>query len=449
MARGINRLRALDVRNASTPGVLHDGGGLYLQITHGPNDEHGRVVIRKSWLLRYTSPVTGARREMGLGPLQRVPLADARVAAEEARRGLAQGIDPIEARDVERAAKAAEAARSMTFTEAATAYIAAHRARWRNAKHGEQWTATLTTYAYPVIGKLPVGAVDVPLVLKVLRPIWATKTETANRVRGRIEAILDWAMVSGHRAEGPNPAAWKGRLQKALPARSDVQKVKHRAALPYMEAGAFMARLRSVEGLSALALQLTVLCATRTNETLQAAWSEFDLSNALWTVPSNRTKSGREHRIPLSRQAVALLTDVKALGSPHWVFPGNAPKKGAKRPPLSNMAMLMALQRMAGCEDLTVHGFRSCFRTWAGEATSFPREVAEMALAHVIADATEAAYARGDLFQKRRRLMQAWADYLDRPAKAAGDNVRQIGGKPIARNDSTLLARTGALREAP
>jgi integrase len=295
------------------------------------------------------------------------------------------------------------AAKAVTFDECATAYIASHRAGWRNAKHAAQWTSTLETYASPVFGKVPVQAVDVALVMRVLEPLWSVKPETASRVRGRIESILDWAKVRGHR-DGENPARWRGHLDHLLPARSKVRKIKHHAALPYGDVPVFMVALRGREAVAARALEFAILTAARTGEVLGTKWSEIDLTAAVWTVPALRMKAGAEHRVPLSAPALAVLRAMEKLRDGDFVFPGD------RHATLSNMSMLMLLRRM-GHADLTAHGFRSTFRDWAAECTSFANEVAEMALAHAIDDKTEAAYRRGALFERRRRLMQAWADF--------------------------------------
>jgi integrase len=292
----------------------------------------------------------------------------------------------------------------MTFKQCAEAYVAAHRAGWRNDKHAAQWSATLETYAYPTLGGLPVASVDVGLVLKVLEPIWSTKSETASRLRGRIEAVLDWAKVRGFR-EGENPARWKGNIDHLLPARAEVKAVEHHAALPYAEIGAFMAQLRNQPGMGAFALRFAILTAARTGEVLGTRWDEIDLKNAVWTIPAGRMKAGREHRVPLSSPAVTLLEELAKAKAGEFVFFGQRTVK-----PLSNMALLMTLRRMK-CDDLTAHGFRSTFRDWAAEQTSASREVAEAALAHTLADKVEAAYRRSDLFDKRRALMADWAAY--------------------------------------
>jgi integrase len=404
MARTTGRLTALKVEKAKQSGMYADGGGLYLQISEGG----------ASWIYRYM--LGGRAREMGLGPLALFGLSDARAKALDARRLRHEGIDPIEARKAQRLRARLDAAKTITFTECAEAYIKAHRAGWRNGKHAAQWEATLATYAEPVIGALPVQAIDTALVLKVLEPIWTAKPETASRVRGRIESILDMAKVRGYRT-GENPARWRGHLDKLLPARSKVRKVEHHAALPYAELPGFLIALREQEGIATRALEFTVLTAARTGETIGARWSEFDHLDKTWTIPAERMKAGKEHRVPLSARGLAILQEMQALrpagdANDSFVFPGGKIGK-----PLSNMAFLMLLRRMKR-EDLTAHGFRSTFRDWAAECTNFPSEVVEMALAHAVGDKVEAAYRRGDLFEKRRRVMNAWAEFCAKRAPA-------------------------------
>ena len=306
--------------------------------------------------------------------------------------------------------------RGRTFREVAEEFIARNEAGWRNAKHRQQWRATLATYVDPTLGDLPVSAIDVGLVVQVLDPIWSEKPETASRVRGRIEAVLDAATVRGFR-QGPNPAQWKGNLAHILPARAKVRKVVHHAALPLDDMPGFIAALRGREGMSAQALEFTILTVARTGEALGAIWGEVDLAAKVWTVPANRMKAGREHRVPLSNAALDVLERVRPLalmrdGKPDPatpLFPGHR-----RALPLSGMAMLMLLRRM-GRNELTTHGFRSTFSDWAAEHTAYPREVVEMALAHTIENKVEAAYRRGDLFDKRRLLMEAWASFCELP----------------------------------
>jgi len=390
MARQIGKLSAMAVNKQTKPGLYADGGGLYLQVTESS---------AKTWIFRFM--MAGKRRDMGLGPFHTVGLAEARQAAAECRKLKLQGIDPIAKRQSERLAARAEVAKVNTFKQCAEAYISAHEPAWRNAKHGSQWRNTLTTYVYPVFGELPVNAVDTGLVMKALEPIWALKTETASRLRGRIEAILDWAAARKFR-EGENPARWKGHLDKLLPARGKVQKVQHHAALPYKEIRTFMKALREQEGVAARGLEFQILTASRTGEVIGAIWDEVNLGSMLWTIPASRMKTGKEHRVPLSSAAVSLLETLYKVKTSPYIFPG-----GKKGKPLSNMAFLAILKRMKR-SDLTAHGFRSTFRDWAAEETQFPSEVAEMALAHVVSDKVEAAYRRGDLFEKRRWIMEAW-----------------------------------------
>ena len=371
----------------------------------------------KSWVFRYRNG--GRLREMGLGSTHTLSLAEARDAALSCRKQRLIGIDPIEARHGARAADRLAAARAMTFQQCAEAYMKAHRAAWRNEKHAWQWGQTLSGHVYPVIGALPVAAIDTGHVTRILEPIWSTKAETAARVRGRIEAILDYAKVHGWRT-GENPGRWKGHLENVLPARGKVSKVEHHAALPWAEIGAFMAELRDEDGVSARALEFTILTAARTGEVIGAMWPEIEMKAALWTVPATRMKGLREHRVPLSDAALAVLKSMAPLRDDQaggWVFPG-----GRVGRPLSNMGMMMLLRRMMR-PNLTVHGFRSSFRDWCAEATNHPREVAEQALAHSLSDKVEAAYRRGDLFEKRRRLMEDWASFCARLAEGSADVV--------------------------
>jgi len=344
---------------------------------------------------------------MGLGPLHTVSLAEARNDALQCRKLLRDGIDPIEAQKAKRARSLIEIATAMSFKECAEAYMSAHSAGWRNVKHIAQWRNTLSTYVYPVFGELPVQAVDTGLVMQVIEPIWATKTETASRVRGRIEAILDWASARKYR-EAENPARWKGHLDKLLPQRAKVQKVQHHAALPYDEIHEFMALLRQQQGVSASGLEFLILTAARTGEVIGATWDEIDIENSIWIIPSDRMKGGKEHRVPLSLAAIAVLERMKKVRQSNFVFPG-----GKRNQPLSNMAFLQLLKRM-GRGDLTAHGFRSTFRDWAAERTNYPSEVAEMALAHSVADKVEAAYRRGDLYGKRQQIMRDWDEFCSR-----------------------------------
>lgn len=395
--RLMGKLNDLQVKRASKRGLLNDGNGLNLQIAG--NDS-------KSWVLRYK--LNGKARSLGLGPLRDVSLGLARERAADARREIFNGVDVVESRRVRKIASRLDVAKSKSFDEVAEQFITSHRAGWRNKKHAAQWRSTLRTYASPVFGKLPVAAVDIRLVLQVLQPVWVVKPETASRLRGRIEAVLGYAKALKLR-EGENPAQWRGNLDALLPARSKICRVKHHSALAYAEVGAFMVDLRQRDAVAARALELAILAACRTSEVLNATWHEIDLANRVWVIPENRMKIEKEHRIPLSDAAIAVLEAMQSVGQGEYIFPGMRRGK-----PLSNMAMLLLLRRMER-GDLTVHGFRSSFRDWCAEQTSFPSEVAEMALAHSVGNKVEAAYRRGDLFEKRRRLMDAWASYISTP----------------------------------
>jgi integrase len=340
---------------------------------------------------------------MGLGRVDLVPLKTARELARSARQEAKAGRDPLAAKEAAKVAAATERARSTTFRQCAEAYIAVHATGWRNKKHSKQWSSTLANYAYPVFGDLPVGVIDTPLVIKVLDPIWTQKTETASRIRGRIEAILDWARVRDYRT-GENPARWKGNLALALPARDKAKPPGRHAALPFGQMPGFWTDLEERDGIGSLALRFAILTAARTGEAIGARWEEIDLDKQTWTVPAARMKGSREHRVPLSPQALAILEEIGPKKSGP-IFPGTHGDK-----PLSNMALLMTLRRMNRA-DLTAHGFRSTFRDWTAETTDFPGEVAEAALAHAVGDRVEAAYRRGDLFEKRRKLMEAWGAY--------------------------------------
>ncbi len=393
MPRQINRLNARKVETLKKIGRHADGGGLYLSIAK----DGGR-----KWVFLYRR--NGRLREMGLGSARAVPLGIAREKAAAARLLLSDRIDPLSKRQDE--------ALSPTFNECLEQFLASNEAGWRNEKHASQWRNTLKTYAEPVIGRLSVKEIDTHHVMKILDPIWATKTETASRVRGRIENVLDWASARGYR-KGENPARWRGHLDKLLPRRSKVQKVQHHSALPYDEIAAFMLELRKREGMAARAMEFTILTAARTNEVIGARRSEFDLAAKVWIIPGDRMKTGREHRVPLSARAITLL---KAVGidddlDPDDVVFGNPPDRVA----LSSNAMLALLTRMKR-DDLTVHGFRSTFRDWAAETTSTPNEVVEMALAHTVKNKAEAAYRRGDLLTKRAVLMEEWASLCAKPA---------------------------------
>jgi integrase len=393
MGRHVERLSATGLKSKGD-GLHHDGRGLYLQVKNG-----GR-----SWVFRYT--LNGKARYMGLGPYPGVSLAEARRGAEGHRGLLREGKDPIEARQEHRQTARLKAAQSVTFEHCAKQYIDDHIAGWRNTKHADQWRSTLETYAYPVFGSLSVQVIDTALVTKVLGPIWKNKTETATRVRQRVEAILDWATAHGYRS-GDNPARWRGHLDKLFPKRSKVQKVKHHDAMHSSELPEFFAELSKRKTISAKALAFTILTAARSGEVRGATLGEINSDGTTWTIPGERTKSGREHRVPLSTQALALLRSLDFIveNDEQVLFPGPLGK------PLSDAAMRKYLQQEMGEPGLTVHGFRSTFRDWAAECTNFPREIAEAALAHVLRDKTEAAYQRGDMLERRRMLMEGWAKF--------------------------------------
>jgi integrase len=404
-----NALTSLAVKNAK-PGRHADGGGLHLLVKQSG---------ARSWVYRFM--LNGKARDVGLGPAagsDAVTLADARDKAAAFRLQVKAGVDPIAERQ-RMAAEGLAAAQAVkvagiTFRAVAEAYIAHNEHAWRNAKHHQQWRNTLATYVYPVIGDLPVAEVSTAQVLQILEPIWKTKPETANRVRGRIEAILDAAKAREYRS-GENPARWRGHLAQILPARTRLSRGHHKA-LAYQILPDFLERLRGREAMSALALEFTILTAKRSSEVIGATWDEVDLEAAIWTIPAARIKSAREHRIPLSLRAIEILETVQPLGKTH-LFPG---LRGGK---LADNAMLLLLRRMQ--IDATVHGFRSTFRDWAAESTGYAHEVCEMALAHVIANKAEAAYRRGDLFEKRRRLMMDWSDYC------AGDGALGTSVTPL------------------
>ena len=401
MVRRQQRLSALQVAKLSKPGLHGDGGGLTLQIT---------TTGAKSWLLRYM--MAGKPFGMGLGPTHTVSLAEARQKALDARKLLIEGINPLVVRRQNQIAGALASARMMTFDQCAEAYILAHKAGWKNAKHADQWTNTLNTYASPVFGHLPVAEIDTGLVVKCLSPIWESKTETASRLRGRIESVLGWATTSGYRT-GENPARWKGHLDNLLATISKSSRTKHHPSLPWQRIGAFMAALRAREGVSARAVEFAVLTACRSGEVRGAKWTEFDTAGKVWTIPAERMKAKREHEVPLSDAALALLESMPKVGE--IVF------AGTKKQLLSDMSLTAVIRRMNGDdkpvwadangEGVTVHGFRSSFRMWAAETTNYPREVAEHALAHQLPDAVERAYQRGSQFAKRAALMAEWSAY--------------------------------------
>lgn len=403
----LNKLSAVKVNQATKPGLYGDGGGLWLQVSKKGT---------KSWIFRYS--VDGKTRDMGLGPVHTISLNRAREKAREAREMLLDGKDPIQARNAIRESVRLKKAAAKTFREIAELYIETHKVAWKNEKHISQWSNTLKTYVYPVFGNISIAEINTALIKDVLDPIWTSKNETASRIRGRIEKVIDWANASGYR-KGDNPARWRGHLENLLPKRSKVQKVTHHKALPFNSVSEFMTELRMQEGAAAKALEFTILTAARTGEVIHATWDEVDLKQLIWTIPAARMKAEKEHQVPLSARTVAILNEMEAVRQNDYIFPGVRSNK-----PLSQMAMLMTLRRM-GHDNITVHGFRSTFKDWASECTSYPNEVSEMALAHTIGNKVEAAYRRGELLNKRKDLMRDWAKYCDTITN--GKNITSIG----------------------
>jgi integrase len=401
MGRTLNRLTTVKVQKLKAPGMHADGGGLYLRIA---------PTGTRSWIFRFTQ--AGRLRDMGLGSVNDVSLAAARRRAGECRELRAQGADPITHRRASIAYQRASDAKSLTFKECAERYVASHEVGW-TPRHTQDWANSLQAHAYPILGDLPVRIIDTPLVMQVLGPVWKDKIVTAGRVRGRIESILDWAKVSGLR-DGENPARWRGHLDHLLPAGAKAHKVEHHVALPYRDIGAFMARLRENSSMAARCLEFAILTAARRGEARFAVWDEIDFDAKTWTVPAARMKSRREHRVPLSKPALALLKDLWATRPGQHIF------YGMRSGPVAGITVLMLTKQVGGA--VTIHGMRSAFRDWAAEQTNYPREVAEMALAHAVGDAVERAYARTDLFERRRKLMEAWAAYCSKPA-AKGEVV--------------------------
>ena len=386
------------VQTIKTAGYHRAGPGLYLQVTKSG---------AKSWLYRFKSPLTLKQREMGLGSLNFIGLAEARELAVEKKRLVLLGKDPIEERKEERKAAILERAKTISFEQAATECIEAKRAEWSNSKHAAQWTSTLETYAYPIVGSLSINEIETNHILRILSPIWTSKSETASRVRQRIETVWDFSKARGL-VEGENPARLKGHLENLLPKTSRIKRVKHFPALPYIELSDFVLKLRTRPGASALALEFLILTAARTNEVIGAKWHEIDTTNWTWTVPLERMKTRRSHRVPLSDRAIKILKNIRTNADPdHYIFPG-----GKIHKPLSNNAMLSLVKNM-NYGHITPHGFRSTFRDWAAEhAYQFSNETVELALAHAISNKTEAAYRRGDQLDRRRDLMQQWSNFI-------------------------------------
>jgi integrase len=405
MARTEKRLTARGVAAAVQPGMYPDGGGLFVAV-----DLDAKGQSRRRWIWRYR--INGKRRDMGLGSPDQISLADVRAERDKWRAALREGRDPIETR---RRAKDAGAVKVVTFGDAADAYIAAHESAWRNDKHKAQWRMTLDVYAKPMRDKA-VAAIETADVLAVLTPIWTAKPETAARLRGRIEQVIDAARAKGDIPQGAsNPARWRAHLDKLLPSREKLSR-GHHDAMPYADVPAFVASLRAEESVSARALEFAILTAARTGEVIGARREEVDPDEKVWTVPAGRMKAGKEHRVPLSDRALAIVREAIAAREGPYVFGGR--KAGQ---PISNMAFLMLLRRKK--LDVTAHGFRSAFRDWAGDKTTFPREVAEAALAHAVGDETEQAYRRSDALEKRRTLMDAWAGFVGGPGDTIGANV--------------------------
>jgi integrase len=401
MARPIHKLTAIQVTRAKRPGYYSDGGGLFLRV--GPTGA-------KSWAFRFAD--AGKRHEMGLGPCHTISLVEARQKAQDARKLRLEHVNPIEARRSAQAQDKAPRVKAMTFRQCAEAFIEAHRAGWSGRRQATQWTNSLTNSAFPIMGELPVAVVELAHVLAAIEPMWSSKPETANRVRSRIESVLDWAAARGYR-QGDNPARWRGHLDKLLPNKSKVKPVTAHVAMPYIELPAFIAMLRQRDTVHSRALEFLILTATRTNEALGARWDEIDLNARTWTVPAARMKSRRDHRVPLCDRAVAIIEQMAELRAGEYVFPGRAGRLG-------HDAIFRELARIG--QDVNAHGFRSSFRDWAAERTAFPEIVAEMSLAHTVGDAVVRAYRRSDLFEQRRRLMDAWAAFCAEPA-ASGEVV--------------------------
>lgn len=399
-----HKLTQLAVDRSKSAGLFCDGAGLWLKVSDAGS---------KYWILRYMRQ--GKQHWMGIGSYPDVTLRDAREAASEARKKIRQGLDPIEDRNAQKSVELAARGGGVAFNWCAEQYIEAHKSGWRNAKHADQWRNTLTTYASPVIGNLAVAAIDTTQIMRVLQPIWTEKPETASRVRGRIENVLDWAAVHKFRS-GENPARWKGHLDKLLPAKSKVRKTEHHPALSWQEMGDFMSALRKQAGVAAKAVEFTILTAVRSGESRGAVWAEIDFEAALWVIPSQRMKAGKEHRVPLTADAMEVLRAAKTLTTESaFIFPGTT---GAA---LSDMSLSAVLRRMER-QDITVHGFRSSFRDWAAESTSYPSDLVEMALAHTISNKVEAAYRRGDMVEKRRSMMDDWSRYCRETNDISGIN---------------------------
>jgi integrase len=414
----MGKLNSMLIQKTTAAGRYGDGDGLYLQVSKGGH---------KSWIFRFM--INSRSREMGLGSLSLVSLVEARIKASDCKRLLLDGKDPITFKHSERQTLALQNAKGITFKESALAYIEAKRPAWKNIKHANQWSNTLETYVNPIIGHLSIQDVDTTLVMKVLEPIWYKKTETASRVRNRIELVISWATSRGYRT-GENPARWRGHLDNLLPKRSSIQQVKHFSALPMNEISSFMTRLQALDGTAALALEFQILTACRTNEVRGARWEEINFETALWIIPASRMKAKREHRVPLSSRPLEILRRLKSSFSiSEYVFPGRS--NGT----LSNNAFLSILKKRLKSQ-VTAHGFRSTFSDWASEKTAHSREVIEMSLAHSIKDATEAAYRRGDLLLKRIALMNDWAKFCTASTPIKGEVIELASASDLPQHRS-------------
>jgi integrase len=405
--RTLNRLTAMKVERAKQPGLYADGGSLYLRVAPGGS---------RQFIFRYA--LNGRSRDMGLGPTHTLTLADAREKATEARKLLLEGIDPIDTKHARMAALQVDAAKRRTFAQCAEGFIRDNESKWTNVRHRDEWRSTLSRYVFPTLGSLPVAAINTPLVLKVVKPLWERVPTTAKRVLGRIENVLGWATVHHYRS-GDNPAAWDGLIEHALPTVSKAGVAEHHAALRYTEAAAFMAKVRANAGVAARCLEFITLTAVRLSEAINATWNEIDLNARVWVIPASRMgKTRKEHRVPLSDAAIAVLKAMQNVRMNDWIFPGN--RQGR---PIGENSVWRLAKDASGDETITVHGLRSTFRDWASDRTDFQAEVKEAALAHTIPNAVEAAYRRGDLFDKRRNLMEAWAGFCGRSSSATGKVV--------------------------
>jgi integrase len=402
-------LSARQVDTETRTGYHADGPhtGLYLQVTPS------REKFTRSWIFRYTSPTTLKRRELGLGSTRTRKLADARALSAELRLKILNGADPKDERDKERASAITQRANQTTFDEAVIQCMAAKSLEWKNIKHGQQWQNTLATYASPLLGKMPVDQITTELVYRVLQPIWIKKTETATRVRQRIEVVLDWCKARGY-CKGDNPARLKGALGELLPRSQKIKKVEHHPAIPYPQINEFVVALRREGGSAPLALEFMLLTAARTGEVVAAKWNEVDFDSLVWTVPAERMKSGKEHRGPLSKRAVEILQTMLAAKQNEYIFPGHSVAKNSH---MSTGTCRIVMKRMDNFSKYTPHGLRSTFRDWAAETTSFANETLELALAHTISNKAEAAYRRQDQLEKRAKLMQHWQNFIEMPSK--------------------------------